>query len=397
MFISLIHPTMFLKGGAERVVIMFAKKLAERGHDVEIVSQGFHPDWYQIAMEFDIQLKFIHFPMTGVPFFLGIEILSKKMAMLIEPQADVIAPHNFPATLAAAESKKQNTALRNAPIVWYCEEPPGYYYDVELLRQSPPSHRLVFSISKTLYSRLDKYVVYYEVNEILANSNFTAKNIENVYLRKAKVSYLGTDIEKFRPYSHFSDYIANFKNGVDWLLISPVGRLIHPKNVLRIVYVAKMLKDKNYNFKILITGRGYLRNRLNRLIKYFNLQQNVIVIDEIPENLLPELYAIADVTVYPVINEPFGLVPLESMASETPVVVSDHGGPSETVINGVTGIHVNPYSVNSIFKGISILLDDKSLRKKLGKNGREHVLRNFTWDHAVNRYEKYIKETVGDV
>jgi len=119
-----------------------------------------------------------------------------------------------------------------------------------------------------------------------------------------------------------------------------------------------------------------------------------IILDYIPEEELSYYYAMSDIVVYTSLNEPFGLAVVEAMASGTAPVVANVGGPSETVIDGFTGIHVNPYDISSIFKGITTLLCSKDL-KEMGQQGRKHVLANFTWERTINEYERYLLMTAG--
>ncbi|MDH5689782.1 MAG: glycosyltransferase family 4 protein, partial [Candidatus Bathyarchaeota archaeon] len=83
--------------------------------------------------------------------------------------------------------------------------------------------------------------------------------------------------------------------------------------------------------------------------------------------------------------EPFGIVALEAMSMEKPVIVGARGtsGFREIVIpNGENqcGYHVNPYDPADIAWGINSLLGDRENMKRLGKNGRNRVLEKFTWD-----------------
>ena len=150
---------------------------------------------------------------------------------------------------------------------------------------------------------------------------------------------MATDPQRFRPDAIVPNRIRMIKEGVDWLLFAPASRLTFPKNVIRLVYVAKKLVDSGYRFKMIITGKGYLEGRLRKIVKKLGLAK-YIVFDYISEDELPYFYAISDVVVYPSLNEPFGLAVVEAMASGTAPVVANTGGPSETVIDGVTGIHV---------------------------------------------------------
>jgi glycosyltransferase involved in cell wall biosynthesis len=91
---------------------------------------------------------------------------------------------------------------------------------------------------------------------------------------------------------------------------------------------------------------------------------------------LDELYEESQIVAYPTIDEPWGLVPLEAMAHGRPVIVGT-GGPRESVIDGKTGIYVDPFDVKDIAESISKLLSDFELCKYMGDQGRKHVANNY--------------------
>jgi starch synthase len=113
---------------------------------------------------------------------------------------------------------------------------------------------------------------------------------------------------------------------------------------------------------------------------------NLVWIDHyIPLQDLIHLHSGASVFICPSIYEPFGLVNLEAMACETAVVASRVGGIPEIVVQGETGYLVDyrPDDVESFTSGLAArvdeLLGDPALATKMGKAGRERVLRHFGW------------------
>jgi glycogen(starch) synthase len=115
-------------------------------------------------------------------------------------------------------------------------------------------------------------------------------------------------------------------------------------------------------------------------------------------------YGACDIAVFPSLYEPFGIVSLEAMALEKPVVVGAKGisgfrdqvnpsGPDQT------GVHVDGGNSADIAWGINSLLDDMEKARRMGKRGRRRVEKYFTWDkiaECTSRiYEDVISETKG--
>ncbi len=110
---------------------------------------------------------------------------------------------------------------------------------------------------------------------------------------------------------------------------------------------------------------------------------NFVFLGNIKENALPDIYSNADVFVLPSIQEGQGIVLLEAQACGKPVVAFDIGGINEAVCNGETGLLVKRGDIDALADALTALLSDRSLRNRLGINGRKFVSENFTWDKCA--------------
>ena len=180
---------MYYIGGAERVVYIFAEKLSQRGHSVEIVSLGFDKTWKAMTEDSRIVFKEAGYAPSRASFFMGIGLFAKKLSKLIDKDTEILCTHNFPATLAVARFK-QNIKL-DTPAVWYCEEPFRFYYDQEFLQTTFPHYRLVFTLSRLLYSQHDKIAVRNYIDLILTNSKFTLEKVKGDLRSSRKGRSLG--------------------------------------------------------------------------------------------------------------------------------------------------------------------------------------------------------------
>lgn len=94
-------------------------------------------------------------------------------------------------------------------------------------------------------------------------------------------------------------------------------------------------------------------------------------------------YSAADVFVSVPWYEPFGITPLEAMACGTPVLGSAVGGVKHSVVDGRTGVLVEPHDPDAVARGLRLLLDDDRLRDRMGQAGRERVNAEFTWERVT--------------
>jgi glycosyltransferase involved in cell wall biosynthesis len=108
--------------------------------------------------------------------------------------------------------------------------------------------------------------------------------------------------------------------------------------------------------------------------------EHLVFTGTVPEDHLPALLAGATISVYPSLEEGFGLPLLESMACGVPVLTSTRGALPE--IAGGAAMLVNPEDIESMVHGVSLLLNDEALRQQMAQAGRRRAA-DFTWERAA--------------
>ena len=128
----------------------------------------------------------------------------------------------------------------------------------------------------------------------------------------------------------------------------------------------------------------------------------------LPREKIKILYSHARVFACPSLYEPFGIINLEAMACETPVVGSHVGGIPEIIIEGATGFLVPLKSISrtnfnpaepeefqrNFASKINMLLEDENLAKQMGKAGRKIVLEKFSWQSIAKTTFNYYQEVI---
>jgi glycosyltransferase involved in cell wall biosynthesis len=110
------------------------------------------------------------------------------------------------------------------------------------------------------------------------------------------------------------------------------------------------------------------------------VKHRVHLVGSVPRERVAALIRSADVVVCVPWYEPFGIVPLEAMACGVPVVATAVGGLVDTVVDGVTGLHVPPRRPREIARSLSWLLNEPLLRKRLGAAGLQRARARYGWD-----------------
>ena len=140
---------------------------------------------------------------------------------------------------------------------------------------------------------------------------------------------------------------------------------------------------------------GY-RQHLEDLARELGVADGVVFTGQRSD--VPRLMAAADVFAMPSLGEPFGLVFLEAMAMQLPVVALDSGGAPEVVEDGVTGFLVEPGDMDGLTSKLLALLEDPKRRQRMGAAGRQRVEAHFTTPRmAADTARVYRRLTVSDV
>jgi len=123
-----------------------------------------------------------------------------------------------------------------------------------------------------------------------------------------------------------------------------------------------------------------------RLIREYGLDGRVVFTGRINVEELVRRYSAAEVAVVPSVYEGFGFPAAEAMACEVPVIATRGGALPEVVgEDGETGVLVPPQDPHALAGAIKRLLADGELRRRLGKSGRERIVRHFTWEEAARK------------
>ncbi len=227
--------------------------------------------------------------------------------------------------------------------------------------------------------------VSYAMQDELIQAGFPAEKI--------RVCYNGVDPKKYSPdqVSQKRIDVVRQRYGLSNkdIMILFVGRLVWIKGVDKLIRAMPNVLQNVPNAKLVIVGLGDMRDYLEGLVRNLHLEDIVkFRFEFIPEEERIAHYAACDVAAYPSLYEPFGIVTLEAMSMEKPVVVGAAGTSGMREIVSITGsdkcgFHINPNDPADIAWGIVSAIKDPEKRVQLGRNGRKRVLELFTWDAAA--------------
>ena len=221
---------------------------------------------------------------------------------------------------------------------------------------------------------------------------------------RIQVCYNGVDPKKYNPENVSKDHIRRIRESYgikdDDLMILFLGRLVGVKGVDKLIMSIPHVLSRYPKAKLVIVGVGDLQEYMTNLARTMRLDDYVkFNFNFISEEERIHHYAACDIAVFPSYYEPFGIVALEAMAMEKPVVVGASGvsGMREIVIccsEEQCGFHIDPNNPTDIAWGIKSALESPEKRKWLGKNGRKRVLQEFTWSRISARTLELYEQTL---
>ena len=368
-YLLILHPHFTIPGGAGKVALELGKRLSDK-YNVIVISQRINPEYIKDYPELTFQN--IKGPLTdSFYFWLLFPYWQCKVNKIINDYQDkgevILFPQVFPYNWIGLIYKLFH---KDVKCVCWCHEPSAFIH-IKKWRQSinNPFKRILSEILKPILSIIDIKLIKL-ADAVFANSKFGQQQIKQIYNIDSVVIYPGIDIEKYKPipFSKKENYVLT------------VGRLTKFKNINILIKAFSKIKDTTVQLKIV--GDGEERENLVKLVKTSGLEKRIIFFPQIDESKLIKLYQKAKVFVSCSINEPFGLVPVESMACGTPVIADNSGGPRETILNNIAGRLINCTEKNLVTIINELLINKKDL-KQYSVSARKHILANYNWEKST--------------
>jgi len=375
MKLAIVHPFLYTRGGAERVVL----KVAEH-FNAKVYCSIYKPEeTFSEFKNLDVEVIKSRAESLFSPFpkrvrdaaVAGVKFYSLKL-----DDYDVVNAQGTPS---------EWIRNRNSPVVWYCFSPNREAFDLyewRMSRRSIPQKMLYRSFIE--FYRQIEFSVVPKIEHIFTLSKVTQRRLEKyLNVRNSEILYPGVDYEKF----HCGDYEKYFFYPSR---IAPEKRFEIAIDAFK-KFRAKV-KDKSW--KLVIAG-ALIHERADH-VRYYEKIKNMIagygeVRLNLPTDEINKLYSECFSVLFTPINEDFGLIPLEALSSCKPCIAINEGGPREILKDGKNAFLVN--SVDEMAERMKFLAENENIAEEMGKSGRKYVEKNFNWGKFLDRFEKVCRST----
>ena len=236
-----------------------------------------------------------------------------------------------------------------------------------------------------------RYLMWFHqpFSSIFVPSTETRTRLHRKGFENLKLWRRGVDCDLYSPVKKNNAIRERYNINEKYVLLF-VSRLAPEKNLETLKKIMwKLPEELKQQTSWLIVGDGPAMPQFQE-----NLPTNVTFTGYKQGNELAELYATADLFVFPSATETFGNVALESLASGTPVIAAGAGGLIDVITEGRNGIFCSPYDEDDYVSAINRLLKDQTERKMMGYDGRRHAL-SQSWDAIFGRLLEDYEITIG--
>ena len=282
-------------------------------------------------------------------------------------------------SICCAESKGLNLSEKQLHISYLQGPPIQYYWGMyDDYVNNPGFGKLSFLVRfffKILVNPLRKndFKLAQKPDFLIANSSYSKDEISKYYKRDASVVFPPVEVDKFKLERNKKDYYITTSRQVNWKKLD----------------LAVEAFSKNGK-KLVLVGGGAEHQKL---VELAGDAKNIEFIPRISDPLeLSKIVAEAKGFVFPSL-EPFGIAPIEALATGTPVLAFDQGGVQDYIKDGENGIFFDKQSSSAILKAVEKFektsFDAKKVSESAKKFSKENFKKNFEEEIKRNFNEKF--------
>jgi len=350
-------------GGSGVVATELGLALARRGYEVHFVAHRLPSR----LRRFEANVFFHEAVAASYPVFdqtpLNLALATKMVEVVENYDLDLLHVHYAMPFAASAYLARQLLLPRQLGVVTTL-----HGTDITVVGVEPAFFRITqFSIQSS--------------DRVTAVSRFLKERAEATFgiTREIEVIYNFVDPKLFAPRKRSTLRLAPPESRV----LMHASNFRQVKNIPAVIQVFAEVRTRVPS-KLVMIGDGPEKAAAEQLTRELGLERDVLFLGN--QDCMEELLPLADVFLLPSSSESFGLVALEAMSAEVPVVASNVGGLPEVVEHGVTGFLHDPGHIAGLVSSVLRLLGNESLRRTMGRRARRVARERFGTDEMVGRY-----------
>ena len=385
--------TRLILGGAQENTLITCKLLAERGHDVTLITG---PSTGPEGKLFD------YIENSGFKV-----ITVKHLIRKICPYSDILAYFELKKILKNLKPDVVHTHSAKAGILGRFA---GYSVKAEWDKNLPVVVHTIHGLAFHPYQNQMLNKFYIAVEKMTGKRTDYFISVADAMTKQAQAAGIGTDKPFVTAYSAieedaFLNPIAEqerkefrHKYGIadDAVVLVTVARLFELKGHDYIIESAKELSKRFDNAVWLFVGDGNLSENYKEQVRELGLAEKVKFTGLLPPSMIPLAIQSSDILVHCSLREGLARTLPQAMLCSRPAISFDVDGARE-VVNDETGRLIEPENVEQLIDACAELIESKELREQLGLAGREFVKEKFAPDTMVNTIEEVYRKITSNL
>ena len=280
---------------------------------------------------------------------------------------DVIHAHDWLTYYAGIAAKK----ISGKPLV-------AHIHATEFDRTGDNVNTIIYDIERTGLAAADR---------VIAVSNLTRNVvIERYGINPDKVFTVHNAIEPVEK----PESVMNAKKAVKEKVVTFLGRITFQKGPEYFIEAAHQILQRDRNVRFVMAGSGDMLNKMIRRVAQLKIADRFHFTGFLKGEAVDRMFALSDVFVMPSVSEPLGLVPLEAMRTNVPVIVSKQSGVAEILKHA---IKIDFWDVHGMADAIWGLLHYDGLTETFVKYGKDEV-DSLKWEHAAVKIMEVYRDAV---
>lgn len=231
---------------------------------------------------------------------------------------------------------------------------------------------------------------------VASTSHAMAHEVIQLYgdsLSNVEITPFGVDVEKFA--------LCKINHGRPRVVIGTIKTLHEKYGIDFLIRAFAMFVGKEFSsvadaesFVMLRLVGGGDKAVLVSLCQQLGIENMVEFVGAVPHSAVPSELSLLDIYCAPSRQESFGVAVIEASSCGLPVIVSDAGGLPEVVLHGQTGFITPVGDIEAICAAMQRLYHDRALRETMGKNGRDFVVKNYSWQVCTQKMLSTYKKAI---
>jgi len=292
------------------------------------------------------------------------------------------------ALVASALALKEDFDLIHAHD-WLC-------YPAGIAAKESSGKPLVVHMHATEFDRTGENVntIVYDIERAGMEAADTVITVSNL-TRRTVIEKYGIDPHKVITVYNAVDQammkeIGEVKRNVNEKVVTFLGRITYQKGPEYFIEAAYKILQKDRNIRFVMAGSGDMLNRMIERVAKLGISDRFHFTGFLKGEAVNRMFALSDVFVMPSISEPFGIVPLEAMRINVPVVISKQSGVAEILKHA---LKIDFWDVDGMADAIYGLCKYDTLPKMFKRYGKEEV-ENLRWEDAALHVRKVYQTTL---